>query len=431
MKILRIPVPEVLAASYLVPLPAAMTEAQARRRIVKAVATRLNGPMQVLILDSIRRGEVITDVVTAADTGQPLQDQPGDGDRDDDAGRLAQISGAPAYVVVSAASPASLIAVHEWKARGPAAALAASIGAPVIDAVDRTCLDAGQALASLPEASFTEGPGHDIAFGFSLQPWVRFRGVTDQGLYWAVSDGMWRVGLPEFAMGGCERDLREELKEILSGLIFRIWSGLLRQAHATPNAEGLMKTPRSIRIPAELTLGREDLDRARGVPNRGGASTTIALRLHSPQQGRPWLTVCPPREWDMGTDQFIGDVCHAMFGFEKPAWYYRPQLGALVDALKSVPEVRHRFNDGKLPPGGQLLVRHRTSHEDEFRWAQVESWAEEDVALVHDVGPELSPIVKPGRAMPLEAKLIFDWAIWADGEGAVEGARTEGVGCGF
>jgi hypothetical protein len=418
----------MLAASYLVPLPAAMTEAQARHRIIDAVATQLNGVLKVLILDSVRRDGVIIDVVTAAGADQPLLDQRDDGD---DLRLLPQISRAPAYVMVSAASPASLIAVHEWKARGPAAALAASIDAPLIDVINRESLDAREALASLPDASFLGARDRDISFGFSLQPWVRFRGFTEQGRHWAVSEGMWRLGLPEFAMGGCERDLREELKQILFGLTFQVWSGLVTKACATPDAEGLLRMPRSIRVPAELTLRREDLDRARGVPNRGGTSATIALRLHSPQPGRPWLTVCPPREWDLGTDQFIGDVCHAMFGFERPAWYYLPQLGAIVDALGSLAEVRRRFNDAELPPGSRLLVRHRTSHEDEFRWAQVESWAEEDVAFVHDVGPELSPIVKPGRATALEARLIFDWAVWADGEGVVEGGRTEGVGGGF
>jgi hypothetical protein len=427
MKLLRIPVPEMLAASYLVPLPAAMTEAQARHRIVDAVTTQLNGLLQVLLLDSIRRDGVIIDVVTAVDADRQLLEQPDNGNLE----LLPQISGAPAYVVVSAASPASLVAVHEWKARGPAAALAASIDAPLIDAINRESLDAREALASLPDASFLGAPGSDIDFGFSLRPWVRFRGLADQGRHWAVSDGMWRLGLPEFAIGGCERDLREELQEILFGLTFQVWSGLVRQAHATRDAEGLLKMPRSIEIPAEITLRREDLDRAHGVPNRGGASTTIVLRLHSPRQGRPWLTVGPLPGQDMGTDHFIADVCHAMFGFEKPTWYYLPHMGALLDALGSLPGVRQRFNDGELPLGGQLIVRHSTSREDEFRWAQVESWAEEDVAIVHDVGLELSPAVKPGHAASLDAKLIFDWAVWVDGEGAVEGARTEGIGYGF
>jgi hypothetical protein len=407
----------MLAASYLVPLPAAMTEAQARRRVVEAVNTRLSDPLRVMILDSIRQESVIIDVAEAADLPQPLPDQ--------------RVRGASVYVVVSAASRASLIAVHEWKARGPAAALAASIDASLIDAISLETLDAQEALASLPTASLSGPPGRDITFGFSLRAWLRFRAIAEHDRYWVVTEGMWRFGLPEFAMGGCERDLRKELQDVLLALAFKIFSGLVGHAQATPEAQGLMKLPRSVPVPAELTIGREDLDRARGVPNRGGTWTTIALRLRSPEAGRPCLTVCPPADWDMGLDDFIENVCHALFAFEKPPWHYLPHLGALISARESIPDMRRRFNDRELPPGGRLMVRHRTSREDEFRWAQVESWAQEDTAIVLDAGRELSPPVGPGTATPLAADLIFDWAIWLDGDGVVEGARTEGIGRGF
>jgi hypothetical protein len=68
----------------------------------------------------------------------------------------------------------------------------------------------------------------------------------------------------------------------------------------------------------------------------------------------------------MGLDDFIDNACHAMFGFEKPAWFCLPRLGALMTALESIPEARRRFNDGELLPGARLMVRHRTSGEDEF-----------------------------------------------------------------
>ena len=51
--------------------------------------------------------------------------------------------------------------------------------------------------------------------------------------------------------------------------------------------------------------------------------------------------------------------------------------------------------------------------------------------IVRDIGPELGPLVKPERVIAVETALIFDWAVWADGEGAVEGARTECIGYGF
>jgi|ERR1035438_4217162 hypothetical protein len=32
-------------------------------------------------------------------------------------------------------------------------------------------------------------------------------------------------------------------------------------------------------------------------------------------------------------EDFIADMCHAMFGFEKPRWHYIPEFGALLDAI--------------------------------------------------------------------------------------------------
>jgi hypothetical protein len=419
MELLDVPVPEMLAASYLVPLPAAMTAAEARRHVVEAVDTRLGDPFRAMMLDSIRQESLVIEVAGAADLPQPLPDQ------------LAP--GASVFVVVSAAGPSSLMAVHEWKARGPAAALAASIDAPLIDAISLETLDAQEALASLPTVRLSGPPGSDgdLTFGFSLGGWLRFPAFTEHGRYWVVTEGMWRFGLPEFAMGGGERDLCEELQNVLLALAFKIFSGVADHAQSTLEAQGPVQPSRSVPVPAELTIGRADLDRARGVPNRGGTFTTIALRLGSPEPGRPCLTVCPPADWDMGLDDFIENVCHALFAFEKPPWHYLPHLGALVTARESVPAVRGRFNHGELPSGARLLVRHRTSREDEFRWAQVESWAEEDAAIILDAGRELRPPVTPGTAMSLPADLIVDWAVWVDGEGVIEGARTEGIGRGF
>ena len=236
---------------------------------------------------------------------------------------------------------------------------------------------------------------------------------------------MWRFGLPEFRMGGRERDLRDELREILLGVTFRVWSHLVKEAQARPDATGLVRMPRSVQIPVEMDIHRKDLDQARGTPNRGGASTTIALRFDSATQGRSWLTVCPPSWRDGGWDDFIADVCHAMFGFEKPTWYYLPHIGALMEARRSLPEARRRFNDGELP--GQLAVRYDAPANEGFRWARVESWADEDLAIVRDIGPALGPPVRPGRAIAVETKLIFDWAVWSDGDGAIEGAGTNAL----
>jgi hypothetical protein len=427
MQTLDVPVPETLRATYLIPVRAQMTEAAARRRIIKAVGTRTTGPLRALLLEWIRQGLLTTQMlpptlnrtISASDDVDSVLGK-----------QLMSLARARAFVLISVTRRASIIGVHEWLARGSAAALAAELvtpgsEVPVIGAHAQEMLTPKQALASLPALAYT--PGNDLSIGFSLYPWVTFHDLVHQGRYWAVSDGMCRFGLPEFRVGGVERDLRQELKEILFGVTFRVWSDLVKRAQATPGATGLMASPRHLQLPAELDIHRKHLDAARGVPNRGGAWTTIGLRL---DPAANWLTVCPHSDWDMGWEHFVADLCHAMFAYEKPPLYYLPVYRALHEAARSIPEARRRFNDGELPPGSLLMVRY-SQDDDAFRWARVESWADDDLAIVQDSGRELAPPVRPGPSVTIGSERIMDWAIWVDGKGAVEGARTENVGPGF
>jgi hypothetical protein len=183
-----------------------------------------------------------------------------------------------------------------------------------------------------------------------------------------------------------------------------------------------------------MDIHRRDLDRADGVPNRGGTSTVIGLRFDPPQgeDTTNWLTVCPPSSWAMDWQDFIASTCHALFGFEKPRGHYIPELSALLDAVadatRTLPQARSRFLRGDLPPGGQLMVRHGTADTSEFWWAKVESWESAEHAIVRDTGRELAPGVRPSSPVTIKTRQIADWGIWVDGMGIIEGARTEGLG---
>ncbi len=190
MKQLHVPVPENLTASYLVPLPAAVTGPEARNRAIEAVEARVSGPIRMLILEWILNDIVTIQVAASPDRMVPVLRQP-DGLT---AEQLAHLTGARAFAQVTATSAASLIAVHEWKALGPAAALAASLGAPLVDAQAMKVLSAPDALAALPDTKFSVTPGDDIRVGLSLQPWVSFHGFAREGTYWAASEGMRRFG---------------------------------------------------------------------------------------------------------------------------------------------------------------------------------------------------------------------------------------------
>jgi hypothetical protein len=274
----------------------------------------------------------------------------------------------------------------------------------------------------------------DVTIGLAFKPWVRIHDVDYQGVIAVMTDGMRRFGLPELRMGPASPDLREELATLLNGVAFRIWSDLLARAQETPNAASLLNLPRFLRVPAEMDIDRRDLDRANGVPNRGGTHTTIGLEVDPAPNENPgnWLTVCPPASWDMSWEDFVADTCHAMFGFEKPRWHYIPEFGALVDALakaaQTLPEARSRFLSGDLPPGGRLMVRYDAADADELRWARVESWEDAGHAVIRDTGRELAPGVRPGPLVAIETRFIADWGIWVDGSGVVEGAGAEGAG---
>jgi hypothetical protein len=432
MNELVLPVPKTVSATYIVPVPTPMSAVEARQQASKAVEAKLTGPLRTLIAEWLAKGKVKVEVEAAGPPPPGLLDKELFGTPE----QRAFLTRARAFVRFSATQRASLIGMQEWKARGPAAVLAADLGAPVLDPQALQVLTAEDALAALPDttstipASISDG----ITIGLEFKPWVRVDDAEYLGMIAVMTDGMRRFGLPELKMGPASPDLREELTTLLNGVAFRVWSDLIARAQDTPNAAGLLNLPRFLRVPTEMDIHRRDLDRANGVPNRGGMSTVIGLQFDPPQSegSGSWLTVCPPACWDTSWEDFIADTCHAMFAFEKPPWHYMPEFGALMDALaeaaQTLPEARSRFLGGDLPPGGRLMVRYDAAGADELRWARVESWEDAGRAVIRDTGRELAPGVRLGPPVAIETRFIADWGIWVDGSGVVEGAGTEGTG---
>jgi hypothetical protein len=432
MNELVLPVPKTVSATYIVPVPTPMTTVEARRQASRAVEARLTGPLRTMMAEWLAKGEVKVGVEAAGPPPPGLLDKELFGTPE----QRVFLARARAFVRFSATQRASLIGMQEWKARGPAAALAADLGAPVLEPQAPQVLTADNALAALPDTTSTipASISDDITIGLEFKPWVRVDDVDYLGMIAVMTDGMRRFGLPELRMGPASADLREELTTLLNGVAFRVWSDLIARAQDTPKAAGLVNLPRFLRVPTEMDIHRRDLDRANGVPNRGGMSTIIGLRFDPAQSedSRGWLTVCPPSCWDTSWEDFIADTCHAMFAFEKPPWHYMPEFGALMDALakaaQTLPEARSRFLSGGLPPGGRLMVRYDAADADELRWARVESWEDAGRAVIRDTGRELAPGVRLGPPVAIETGFIADWGIWVDGNGVVEGASTEGAG---
>src|SRR6516165_8094206 len=151
MKELVLPVPKMVSATYGVPVSTPMGTAEARQKASTAVETRLTGPLRTLTAEWLAKGVVKVEVEAAGPPPSGLLDRELFGTPE----QRVFLARARAFVRFSATQRASLIGMQEWKARGPAAALAAELGAPVLDLRALKVLTAADALAALPDTTPT------------------------------------------------------------------------------------------------------------------------------------------------------------------------------------------------------------------------------------------------------------------------------------
>ena len=126
MRELVLPVPKMVSATYGVPVSTPMGTAEARQKASTAVETRLTGPLRTLTAKWLTKGVVKVGVEAAGPPPFGLLDRELFGTPE----QRVFLARARAFVRFSATQRASLIGMQEWKARGPAAALAAEFGAP-------------------------------------------------------------------------------------------------------------------------------------------------------------------------------------------------------------------------------------------------------------------------------------------------------------
>jgi hypothetical protein len=151
MKELVLPVPETVSATYIVPVPAPISTVEARRQAGKAVEARLTGPLRTLTTRWLAQAAVRVKAEPAGPPPPGLLDKPLFGTQE----QRVFLARARAFVQFRATQRTSLIGMQEWKARGPAAALAAGLGAPVLDPRTPQVLTAEEALAALPDTALT------------------------------------------------------------------------------------------------------------------------------------------------------------------------------------------------------------------------------------------------------------------------------------
>jgi hypothetical protein len=163
----------------------------------KAVETRLTGPLRTLTAEWLTKGVVKVGVEAAGTPPSGLLDKALFGAPE----QWVFLARARALVRFNATQRASLIGMQEWKARGPAAALAADLGAPVLNPQALQVLTAEDALAALPDTAPTipASISDNVTIGLAFKPWVRVHDIDYLGMIAVMTDGMRRFGLPELS----------------------------------------------------------------------------------------------------------------------------------------------------------------------------------------------------------------------------------------
>ena len=240
-----LPVPDALPAMYLV--PAAMSGPAAERVARAAVATRVAEPLRGLTMRMLGTSVLLTAprLVTELRSMWPLRPAPAEMPAP-----LARAAGDATELIAFAAllqpSPGP---VHEWITRAAAAAFAAELGLPVVDAYLRRACTAAAALASLPGAPELAG----IGGGFRLADWL----LVQYDEHCLMTRSLGRFGLPELRVDQVPPELRAPWVLALTGLGHRLLELLrcqLRRGGETA----------FVQVPAELMISRADIGLAYG-----------------------------------------------------------------------------------------------------------------------------------------------------------------------
>jgi hypothetical protein len=234
---------------YLV--PAAMSGPAAERAARAAVAVRIAEPLRSLTMRLLDASVLMTAPRLTSDMASiwPLRPAPGDMP----AAQAREARDASELVGFAALIEPSPGPVHEWITRAAAAALAAELGLPVVDAYLRRACTACAALGSLPGAPELAG----IGGGFRLADWL----LVQYDKQCLMTRGLGRFGLPELRIDQVPSDLRSAWVLGLTGLGHRLLELLRRELRRGSSSGG---ETAFVQVPAELTISRTDIGLAYG-----------------------------------------------------------------------------------------------------------------------------------------------------------------------
>lgn len=420
---LILPVPEVLAATYLVPAQAPPDDpAVAAGRLIDGL---LSGPVRDLALQMLA-GPLMSVQTRPADDlpPVPLELLAAFGATGP---QLDRIRAATHFIEVTAGFRPGWPPAHEWAARAAATALAHLLDADVIDVFAPQVLSVAAATRSLPDA---EGR-------FRLVDWLLVPYSTAETGLWFTTKGMGRFGLLELQTIGVPPQFARAWGATLTGVARNL-------LHTWGDRLDLPEAPAFTELPSRITVTGHDVAVAYADPPKaaGGGSATVRLAVDpaTDPDADSFLTVTPPPEHAGSAGEFYAAVCAALFGAtERDVRYARPTdalAEAIATARESLPKARDRFLADDLPRGAHLLVKYglpaggRTAgtgggEGHEYVWAYVTSWSDPDRVLGASANDaDTDPGVRVGRPVVVAAGEIVDWAVWIDGRGIVEGGWT-------
>ena len=410
---LILPVPELISAVYLVPVP--LSAQAAEDRATAGLSARVASPVAVAARMMLDGGALTVHAVSSSSLPPvpgPLQEYLGVARE-----LVRAVAEASDFVAVRASGPPGWPPMHEWAGRACAAVLAAQCGVPLVDAVIPKILAADAALRTLPRAQDAR---------FRLADWMSVFHSAGIGGLGMTTKGLGRFGLPELQARNVPPQLGQAWTRVLTGLASNLlgsWLDALRD-----RAE-----PAFAQLSAVLEVGEGDIARAYDAPVTEGAAVPVRLTFDpSPQDSTDsFLSVQPPDEYPASAGEFLAGVCTALFGqHELPIRYLAPSdemQRAMQDARAALPAVRTRFLAGDLPPRAQLMIKHEISApgQAEYPWAYVTSWTDPARVLGNAAGDATLDLgIRTGRPIVVATETIIDWAIWIDGKGIVEGGRT-------
>ena len=410
---LILPVPELISALYLVPLP--LSAQAAKDRATAGLSARVASPVAVAARMMLDGGALTVHAVSSSSLPPvpgPLQEYLGVARE-----LVRTVAEASDFVAVRASGPPGWPPMHEWAGRACAAVLATQCGVPLVDTGIPKILAGDAALRTLPGAQDAR---------FRLADWMSVFHSAGIGGLGMTTKGLGRFGLPELQARNVPPQLGQAWTRVLTGLASSLLGSWLKALR--DRAE-----PAFAQLSAVLEVGEGDIARAYDAPVTEGAAVPVRLTFDpGPQDSTDsFLSVQPPDEYPASAGEFLAGVCTALFGqHELPIRYLAPSdemQRAMQDARAALPAVRARFLAGDLPPRAQLVIKHEISApgQAEYPWVYVTSWTDPARVLGNSAGDATLDLgIRTGRPIVVATETIIDWAIWIDGKGIIEGGRT-------